>query len=262
MCRAGGEIDADVANRAIDAKPLQKGIGHEKLAVGAGMEAVAAADIVLRPQRAIGHRHGVDHCSVNVGEPLPLLRGQAPVDVAEVGESVVVGDVGRLVGHRLARAEEVGVDRAGGADDHRLHAEGVEPIEDLAHVRFVRRADLTAPGLVAAVVHPVAEGDDVGTEDRQIVVGPVGEAAGGLPAPAKLHDANIRDTGAGQQPAFDILAVELLLGDRVADDRHARLREKGRFLGAGSAEQGHGEDRGGAEQGREGMWHVWGSGEG
>ena len=226
------------------------------------MEAVAPADVVLRPQRAIGLRHGVDHRGVNVGEPLPFLRGQSPVDVAEMSEIVVVGDVGRLVGHRLARAEEVGVDRAGGADDHRLDAEGVEPVEDPAHVRFVGRADLTAPGLVAAVVHPVAEGDDIGIEDRQIVGGPVGEAAGGLPAPAKLHDADIRDTGAGQQPAFDILAVELLLGDRVADDRHARLREEGRLLGAGSAEQGHGDHRCGAQRGREGMSHVWGSGEG
>jgi hypothetical protein len=50
---------------------------------------------------------------VDVGEAEVLLRGEPLVDVAEVGERVVVGDVGRLLAHRLPRTEKVVVHRAG-----------------------------------------------------------------------------------------------------------------------------------------------------
>ena len=91
------EIDRDLADVAVHAQPLQKGVGHDQLPVRAGMKAVAAADVVFRAEDFLGLLHRLDHRIVDVGEPLLVFFGQSAVDVAEMGQVVVVGDVRRLV---------------------------------------------------------------------------------------------------------------------------------------------------------------------
>ena len=205
------------------------------------MKAVAATDVILRAAGVVRLPHRVDHRGMHVGEAEVFLRCQMLVDVAEVGKRVVVGDVRRLLPHHLAGAKEIGVHRTGRAHHHRLHAGLVEACAHLPHVGVVGLADLGLPGLVAAVVHAVAEGGDGGVEDGQVVEGPPREAVGPLARPAELHHLHVGDAGAGEQPALDVFAVEPLLGDRVPDHGDASRGEERRLLGAGG--RGDGERR-------------------
>ena len=77
------------------------------------MEAIATADVVFRAEFFVGLLHRIHHGRMHVGEPLVLLSRKFLVDVAEMGEGVVIGDVRRLLSHLLARTEKVGVDGAG-----------------------------------------------------------------------------------------------------------------------------------------------------
>jgi hypothetical protein len=195
------------------------------------MKAVGAADWVFFAERGLGLPHRVDHRLVDVGKTLLVLLGEFAVDVAEVRQRVVVGDMRGLVFHHLAGTEEVVVDRAGRADDDRFDARPFELLEHFPHIGFVTRADRRLPGLITAVVHAVAERGDGRLEDTQIVLQPIGEARGRFTAPPELKHLHVRHARAGQQVGFDVLAVELLLGDRVADDGDPCPRNDGRFAG-------------------------------
>jgi tetratricopeptide (TPR) repeat protein len=61
-----------------------EGVGHEELAVGAGREAVAAADVVLGAEEAeTALRKGIELAPDNAAALVLLARVVAPVDVSE-----------------------------------------------------------------------------------------------------------------------------------------------------------------------------------
>ena len=90
------------------------------------MKSIAAAHVIRGPQLFVRLLHRGDHRSVHVGEPLAVLRSKLFVDVAQMGEIVVVGHVRRLLPHLLPRPKEVGVNCTGGADHDLLHSHTIE----------------------------------------------------------------------------------------------------------------------------------------
>ena len=251
--RGGGlaaEIDGDLADVAVHAEGLEEGVGHDEMAVGSGMETILAAHIIALAERGLGLGHRVDHRAVDIRVGLAEFRGELAADAAELGETVVVA-VGGFAGREArARREVFRVHRAGAADDDVLHARGRELLDHRAHVVLVALPHGLVERPVAAVVHAVARRGDRRLKRGEIILQPPGKTARRLAAPAELEDPDVRPPGAGDQIGLHEFAVQLLLGDRVADDGDAGIGRQriGRVEGGGGRGEEAREQRAGEQR--------------
>ncbi len=186
-------------------------MGHDQVAGGIGVDAVG--DHAEGGVGGFGAGIDLGHQSVQVGDRQAFLFCETHHRIGDGTQAAVVmagGEMGALGFIDDARSEQDDADSS-------LFQAFDQPAQAVAE----RLDDLGSRGLITAVVHAVTDGDHIRFQAQHVAVEAGQAARRGVPAPASIEKSQREFWEAGREVGFDIVAIELLLGDRVTKEDDA-----------------------------------------
>jgi hypothetical protein len=217
-----GDDGVDAADGAGFAEGFDDGVGHDVLAGGVGVDGVGDEGEVGVGLAALGGE--IVEGAPEVDVAVVALAGGFAKPGGVVGEDgVVTGDVAAFgVFGFFEDAFVPGlVVEHGGAHEEDAAAEGVEFVEEGGDVLFVGVEGGLVEVLVGGVVHAEEDGGDSGFEAGDVVVEAVKDVGGAVAGDAGVTEVDAAAGEAGVVEVFDVLGVEALVGDGVADEDEA-----------------------------------------